>query len=121
MLGFSPIASQPISGSSFSAIVAVEAALAATVTLTFSMSANAGNYAPMSATAAIEFSGSAFATIKQAITGTASIAFSGTPRLFVAGKPIVIAAVPQSFTLRATQGRYTLKALPQSFTIRGVR
>lgn len=120
MLGFSPVASRPISGGSFG-LVSVPAALAATATIVFGIGGNPGAYSPMSATVAIAFAVEANWIAQQSLSATATIVFGGTPRLFVAGKPIVINAVPQSFTLNARQDSYTLKAVPESFTIRGVR
>jgi hypothetical protein len=120
MLGFGPISSRPISGSPFG-LIAVPLAMTATVAVSFGITARAGVFSQMRATAQIVFGGSAFLSVNQAIHGTASITFGGSPTLRVAGKPIIINAVPISFTLRAPPQSYTLKAVSEQFTVRDSR
>lgn len=121
MLGFAPIASRPISGSSFG-LTAIAAAMSATISLSLTISGNSGLVTPLSATVSgPSFSIDASWITRQAIGANISLSFDGTPVLHVAGKPIRLNALPQSFTLRARQENWTLTALPQSFTIRGAR
>jgi hypothetical protein len=121
MLGLYPIGSRAISSGPFG-LIAVPALLAATATITFAVSGRIGAVTPISATVA----GPVFAVsgnwiVRQAISATVTIAFDGSPLLRVAGKPIQINAVPQSYNVRADYASYTLKASPESFTLRGVR
>jgi hypothetical protein len=120
MLGFSPISARAISGSPFSLTV-VSAALAATASIAFTVSGTAGAIVHPAATVGISFPVSGRLIVHQALTATASITFTVAGDLKVAGRPIVLAAIPQSFELRATQGSMSLKAMPQSFTIRSAR
>ena len=120
MLGFGPISSAPISGSSFS-LIAIPAALVAAATITFGGSGRIGAITPIRANVSFAFAGAPVLYVNQAISGAASITFGGTPNLRVAGKPIIISAIPVSYTVRAMPGSYTLKAMSEQFTVRGVR
>jgi hypothetical protein len=120
MLGMAPLSSRSISGGPF-ALVTVPLAIAATVTIAFAGTANAGRFSPMTAIARITFAGTPLLSVDQAISATIGITFGGTPTLRLAGKPLILNAVPQSYTLRADKASYTLKAMPQSFTVRGVK
>lgn len=120
MLGFGPISSRSISGGPFS-LVAVPAALIAATTVTFAVDGRAGLYLPAAATFGLAFDVSAPLSTLQAISGSSSITFGGSFNLRVAGKPIIISAVPISFTVRAPPESYTLKAMSEQFTVRGVR
>jgi hypothetical protein len=120
MLGFSAISSRAISGSAFK-LVSVPLSLSASVGIAFALGGTSGLYLPMSATARIVFAGTPTLFVNQAISATVGITFNGTPTLRLAGKPLVLRAIPQSFTLNADKASYTLKAVPQSFTVRGVK
>jgi hypothetical protein len=120
MLGFSPISSQPISGGPFS-LIRVPLEMASAVSFAFTLTARIGAFIPISASIGITFNGSPTLYVEQAISATVSFAFSGTPTLHIAGKPIKLAAIPQSYNLRAARESYSAKALPSSHTIRGAR
>lgn len=118
MLGLYPIGSRAISSGPFS-LTAIPEQMSAAPSFAFGITARAGAIVPLSASLALSFAVNGNWIVHQALSATLSISFDGSPRLFVAGKPIILSAVPQSYTLRASQVSYTLKALPESFTIRG--
>jgi len=120
MLGFGPISSRPISGGPFG-LVAIAAAMSASIGLSFAVSGRMGAFVPLQASVGITFTLSPALSVKQAIRANIGITFSGTSTLFIAGKPIRISALPESFNLRALKEEWTLSALPQSFNIRGAR
>jgi hypothetical protein len=120
MLGLYPIGSRAISGGPFS-LVRVPLEMAAAVSFAFSITGRLGAFIPMAASIGVTFNGSPTLYVEQAISATVSFAFSGTPTLHIAGKPIQLAAIPQSYNLRAARESYSAKALPSSHTIRGAR
>jgi hypothetical protein len=120
VFGFGPLSYTSVSGPAFK-LIAVPLALAATASFEFAVSARAGFYSSMAARIGITFDGSPFITIRQHIGAIISFGFDGNPNLRLAGKPIIISAVPTSYTVRATNVTYALKALPEQFTLRGVR
>lgn len=120
MLGLYPIGSRAISDGPFS-LVRVPLEMAAAVSFSFSIAARIGAFIPMSASVSLTFNGTPTLFVEQAISAAISFAFSGTPTLFIAGKPIKLAAIPQSYNLRAARETYSAKALPSSHTIRGAR
>jgi hypothetical protein len=120
MLGFSPISARPISGSAFS-LVAIAAAMSASLTLGFAVTGRLGAFIPMQGSIGVAFNLSPTLWVNQSLHGSISITFGGTSTLYIAGKPIRINALPESFELRAVKEQWTLKALPQSFNTRGAR
>ncbi len=74
----------------------------------------------IAATGGLRFAGSPVWSVTVAIGATGSITFNGSPLLRIAGKPIIITALPDSYTFRADQVRFDFTGLPQSFTFRGV-
>lgn len=120
MFGFGPISSTSISGSPFK-LIAVPLSIAAVISFEFGGTPTSGVISRMSASVGMAFGITARLFVSQAISGTMTITFGGTSNLRLAGKPIVISAISQSFTLRAPPDSYTLKATSEHFTIRGVR
>jgi hypothetical protein len=120
MLGIGPISSRSISGSPFK-LVAVPLALAATATVSFAVNGRVGVFSQLHASIGVAFAVSAQLFVNQALSGTATITFGGTSLLRIAGKPIILSAIPVSYTLRASPDSYTLKAAPEPFMVRGVR
>jgi hypothetical protein len=120
MLGLYPIGSRAISDGPFS-LVRVPAVLAATVGLGFAVSGTAGLRVPARVSIGISFALSPTLTVRQAIAASLSITFGGNPTLSVAGKPIRLSAIPQSYNLRAARETLTMKALPQSYYVRGAK
>ena len=75
----------------------------------------------ISSTGGLTFNGSPVWTALAYKSATGGISFNGSPFLGVAGKPLIIAAVPQRFTVRAEMVTYTTKAQPDILTFRGVK
>lgn len=140
MLGFHPIASAPVA-SQFDVLVTVAspitasggmsfsgtfvwgqiATIEALGGLTFGGTADISSGVSISATGGISFGGSPVWTSLNALGSSGGIVFGGHPRLRVAGKPIIITAVPSSYKVRADLAAYDIAAVPQSFTLRGVQ
>lgn len=142
MLGFAPLAANPLA-SAGSALTSVLTGIAATGGITFggSPSMDSALYVeitstggisfagapaissgrPLNATGGIRFAGSPVWTALAYKSSTGGITFNGSPFLSVAGKPLIIAAVPQSFTVRADMVTFTAKAQPDNLTFRGVK
>jgi hypothetical protein len=120
MFGLGPISSTSISGGPFK-LITVPLVLAASVSITFSITARAGAFIPMSASVLLAISGTPTLWVDQTLSGSGTLTFGGTPTLRVAGKPIILSAVPVSYTLRAPPSSYTLKSDSHQFTVRGVR
>lgn len=141
MLGFAPLGGRPLAGTTGTVLTSVLSSLTATGGLTFGGSASidsalyveitatgglafAGSPAlargvALSSTGGVTFAGSPVWTAQAYMTNTGGITFNGSPFLSVAGKPIIIAAVPQSFTVRADMVTYTATAQPDNLTLRG--
>jgi hypothetical protein len=120
MLGFSPIAAQPISGSPFS-LIRITASLSASIPLGFSLSGRMGAFTPVSAGIGVSFSLGPTLWVNQALQAQVPFAFTLSPLLRNAGKPIVLRAVPQAYYARSPLERFTAKALPSRYTTRGAK
>lgn len=89
--------------------------------LTFGGSANlsVGASLPMVASGGITFSGSATPLINiYRSTQGISIRFNGNPDLRLAGRPIVITALPDSMIVRAEKVSFDFSAVPDNLTLR---
>lgn len=120
MLGFSPVSSRAISGSPFS-LVQVTASLVGAASIVFTATARIGVIVHPRGQASITFGASVEMIVLQTLAGSASIVFAGSAILRVAGKPIILRAVPASYDIRANLERFGVKAIPQSFETRGAR
>lgn len=120
MLGFAPISGQAISGSP-SALVAIPAHALASLGISFPVSGRPGALFHAKASIGINFALSPHLIVHQALHSSVSITFGMNPRLRVAGKPIILSAVPQRYYSRATLARYSATALPERFKTRGAR
>lgn len=118
MLGFAPLAAIPLG--SVQSFTATLEQMSATGAITFAGTGNIGAVRRMSASGGLTFSGSPFITVQVLSSASGSIAFGGSPNLRVAGRPIIITALYDNFTVRAMPEEWEVTALPQSFTVRGV-
>ena len=118
MLGSGAVSSHAICGS-VAKIVSVSVAVSAALTLSFPVTVIAGQTFAASASVGLSFGLSATALVRQAAAIEIPLVFSFSATLRDYGKPIIIAALPQSFNVRATRASFALKALPQVFTVRG--
>ncbi len=118
MLGFAPLSA--ISVASVLSFTAMLEQMSATGAITFAGSGNIGAVRRMSATGGIVFSGSPFITMRFMASASGAITFGGSPNLRVAGRPIIITALYDNFTIRTMDENWSPVALPQRFTVRGV-
>jgi hypothetical protein len=86
-------------------------ALTGALKATFAIRANIG----------ISFSTAASLTVRPNIAARLTIDFALSGRIQLAGKPLVLSAVPASYAARAIKADFASKALPSSFTVRGVQ
>lgn len=93
---------------------------AAPGTLTFSGSARWGAFARIRSTGGITFGGTANRAARQVIFSTGGLTFGGSALLVAAGKPIIVRAVPESYTAQAASYSYSSTAVPYEFVVRGV-
>lgn len=100
MLGFTALADRPIAGAGY-ALIAVPALLSGSAAITFGAESTLGSAVSASANSSITFGANAEMLVNQALSGSANIAIGATAILHVAGKPIILRAVPQSYTIRA--------------------
>lgn len=115
MLGFSP--SAPIAG--IRNFVGVTATLAGATSLTFTSTAAVGVYTYISGETSLSFSVSAPMSTIQGMVGATSLTFDVLGKVTVAGKPIIVTALPDSFTIRAQMDDHSTTALPDSYITRG--
>lgn len=119
MLGFSAFGELAYSDTPF-ALVGHSHELSATGGIVFGGSARTGGIFALSASGRIAFGGAPKWTTLNAMRATVPLVLAGSGRLTVAGHPIVITAVPQSYEIRAMSFRYETTAVPVDYTIRGV-
>lgn len=120
MLGFAPLAAIPLAASA-AISSATPTTMSATGGITFGGSANleVGGRLVLSATGGITFGGSAVPLVNiYRSTAGASIQFGGSPLLRLAGRPIVITAMPDSMIVRAEKVSFEFSAVPESLTLR---
>lgn len=119
MLGFAPIAAVPIAGGGFALLQYYEPATA-TASFTFAGSGDLAYLIPASARANISFGSSAVWNTLNDIAATSSFSFSASGEITVAGRPIVISAMADSYAVRVDKYSYHSTAVPESLTMRGV-
>lgn len=112
MLGFTPV-------SAVRSFSYVTAAIAGATSLTFAATATVGLYAQMAGATSITFAPASVMSTIQGLTGDTSLTFDVSGNVTVAGKPIVVSAIPDSFTIRASMDDYSTKAMPDSYITRG--
>lgn len=115
MLGFMP--SAPIGARR--EFTSVTASLAATVSISLSLTAAMGPIASMSATVNLGISPTALISPIQGMLATVPINISLSPKVTVAGKPIIVTALSEDFSSRAMLDSFEFKAPADSFTTRG--
>lgn len=146
MLGLSPISSRSISGGATS-LIAVPMTLAASgVLVTLGGSALGGNYLDLTASGAfvslsgtavplvgylnameaqgpiLTVGGLAVPTWTQQIAASGNVVhFTGRPRLFVAGKPIVVRMISEPFRVREATEHYGVKMIHARYQVRRPR
>lgn len=120
MLGLYPIGARSISGSPASLVIISEQR-SASLGLGFVLSGTLKAFVPVRANIGVSFPLSASAAVRLGVAAQLTLDFSLSGRLQLAGKPIIITALPSSYTTRASGASYTTKAVPASYTTRGVR
>lgn len=98
MLGFAPLAALPLV-SSFGISSTIQE-MSATGAITFGGAGGATAFVTMTASGGLTFSGSPFITARFMAGATGSLTFGGSPNLSVAGRPIIITALYDNFTVR---------------------
>lgn len=140
MLGFAPIAANPIAALTAVLITVASpiastggiafggeatwgqsTAITSTGGLAFGGAATIGQGRSIEATGGIRFSGSPVWTSLNALGASGGITFNGSPTLRAAGKPYPVHAIAESFIIRADYEDFTVTALDQPFTLRGVK
>lgn len=139
MLGFHPIASAPIA-SQTDVLVTVAGSMAASGGIAFTGTIIWGQFATIEAFGTITLSGTADVSIGTSIEATGGLTFGGSPvwsslnalgttggitfgghpRLRVAGRPIIISAVPGKYEVRADMAVFEITAVTDRYTVRGV-
>lgn len=118
MLGLAPLAAIPL-GSAFN-LEGISEQMAATGGFTFGGSGNVGAIRRMSASGGISFGGSPFITMEFLASASGGLSFGGSPLLRVAGRPIIITAMYDNFTIRTMGEDWSPVALNDNLTVRGV-
>lgn len=146
MLGFGALSSRSISGSPLSLIAVPMTLTASGVLVTLGGSALGGNYLNLSASGTfaslsgtavplvgylnvmeaqgpiLTVGGLAVPTWTQRIAASGNVIhFTGRPRLFVAGKPIVVRMISEPFRVREATEHYEIKAIHARYQVRRPR
>lgn len=121
MLGFGPISSTSISGDAFKLVAVPLAAAASGAFITISGTAQPGAYIPIQATGSlITLGGTANVHWTQRVAATGAIVtFGGSGILRLAGKPLKLTALKDSFHITAQSERYRVTALAQPYSMKG--
>lgn len=121
MLGLAPLSTRSISGGPFSLVAVALQAAASGALITISGTAQPGAYIPIRATgSALAFGGTAAIHWTQTIAGTGPvITFGGDALLRLAGKPLKITALRDSFRITAQSDRLILSTLAQPYSMKG--
>jgi hypothetical protein len=112
--------SSPLMGDPFRLVVVPGGLGVATGGITFAGTAQTGSFSRIHATGGITFSGVGTRSARQVIFSTGGFVFGGHPLLVAAGRPLVVRAMPENFTVQAITGSYSVTAVPFEYVIRGV-
>lgn len=115
MLGFAPAA--PVSA--LRNFTFVTASLVGASTLTFTSTASLGIYSFLEGSTSLTFAPSGIMSTVQEVAGDSPFTFNVSGKITVAGKPIIVSALPDSFTIRANLDRMETSAVAVNYITEG--
>lgn len=115
-----PSMARPIMGAPFRLVPVTGALGTATGGITFGGSARWGAFARIRSSGGITFGGVGNRSARQVIFSSGGLTFGGSALLLAAGKPLIVRAVPETFTVQAAIESYAVTAQPEEYVVRGV-